>query len=70
MFALTVLDGMIYVRNKQTGQDGVFNSDGSKARGDLDLPPDEVRFMAWCQQQSPKLTDKQLRDKWANLKRG
>lgn len=68
-FALTRLESQIYILNKDTNQQGVFDRvTGVKLRGELDMDPEMVLFMAWRQTQSPNLSNGQLQENWAKLR--
>lgn len=66
MLALSELEGEVHIMQTDTGQRSAFDAHtGVKVRGDLEMAPDQVLFLAWKQKQSPSLSDKKLRALWA-----
>jgi hypothetical protein len=62
MIALSRIDGFISICDTKSGKASTFSSStGEKIRGDFDMEPSEVLYMAWRQTQSPKLNETQLR---------
>jgi hypothetical protein len=56
---------VIYMRDIRTGEEGQFSlTEGTKISGNLDIPADDVLFLAWRQKQSPSISDKELRRRW------
>ena len=57
----------VYIR--EDGKQSVFDLDGNKLRGDLEIASEEVKFLVWKQTQSPKLSEVVLRHMWSEMQK-